>query len=211
MTKPATIRWVYPENQELSGPQHARSSCRSLMAMECAQSVVGVYHTMTQAEEAVHTLDQAGFPVKHISIVTQNLVSHTAIHGYITPGDDLTPRGAAAGAWLGGLGSVLIGAAFLWAPGFGSLLVLGRLAALLLAGVEGALVGAAAGGLLGALVSWGIAEEHILDYAQQVQGGKHLVIAYGTSADVARAHAILQDTQAGALHLHTVLRAGGHP
>jgi uncharacterized membrane protein len=202
MTQPATTRQFSPENQELGGPQHARPPSLPIVAMDCVQSVVGIYDTMTQAEEAVHRLDQAGFPVKHISIVTQNLASNATIHGYITPGDDLTPRGAAAGAWLGGLGSVLLGAACLWAPGFGSLLVLGRLATLLLAGVEGALVGAAAGGLLGALVNWGIAEEHILDYAQQVQGGKHLVIAYGTSTDVAQAHAILQDTNAGALHLH---------
>ena len=48
-------------------------------------SVVGIYDTMAQAEEAVHTLDQAGFPVKHISIVTQSLASDKTIHGYITP------------------------------------------------------------------------------------------------------------------------------
>ena len=53
-----------------------------------------------EAEEAVHTLDQAGFPVKHVSIVTQNLASDKTMHGYITPGDDLTPRGAATGAWV---------------------------------------------------------------------------------------------------------------
>jgi hypothetical protein len=76
-------------------------------------SVVGIYDTMAQAEEAVHTLDQAGFPVKHISIVTQSLASNKTVHGYITPGDDLTPRGAAIGAWMGGLLSVLIGTAFL--------------------------------------------------------------------------------------------------
>jgi hypothetical protein len=32
-------------------------------------SVVGIYDTMAQAEEAVYTLAQAGFPVQHISIV----------------------------------------------------------------------------------------------------------------------------------------------
>ena len=166
------------------------------------RSVVGIYDTMARAEEAVHMLDQAGFPVKHVSIVTQNLASDKTMHGYIMPGDDLTARGAATGAWMGGLLSVLIGVAFLWVPGFGPLLVVGRLAALLLAGVEGTLMGAATGSLLGALVSWGIAEEHILDYEQQVQGGKHLVIAYGTTAEVAQAHAILQGTAAGALHVH---------
>jgi hypothetical protein len=165
-------------------------------------SVVGIYETMAQAEEAVHTLDQAGVPVKHVSIVTQSLTSDQTLHGYITPGDDLTPRGAATGAWMGGLLSLLIGAAFLWVPGFGPLVVLGRLATLLFIGVEGTLMGAATGSLLGALANWGIAEEHILDYEQQVQGGKHLVIAYGTAEEVAQAHAILQGTAVGALHVH---------
>jgi hypothetical protein len=86
--------------------------------------------------------------------------------------------------------SVLIGAAFLWVPGFGPLLVVGRLAALLLAGVEGA------------LANWGIAEEHILDYEKRLREGKHLVIAYGTAEEVARAHDILQGTTAGALRAH---------
>jgi len=165
-------------------------------------SVVGSYDTMDQAEEAVHTLNRAGFPVKHVSIVTQNLASDKTIHGYITPGDDLTVRGAATGAWIGGLLSLFIGTAFLWIPGFGPLLVVGRLAALLLAGVEGTMVGVAAGSLLGALASWGIAEERILDYEKQLREGKHLVIAYGTAEEVDKAHAILQETDVGALHMH---------
>lgn len=166
------------------------------------RSVVGVYYTMAQAEEAVHRLERAGFPVKHISIVTQNLASDKTTHGYITPGDDLTVHGAATGAWVGGLLSLLMGAAFLWIPGFGPLLVVGRLAALLLAGVEGTMVGAATGSLLGALANWGIAEEHILDYEKQLRAGKHLVIAYGTAEEVAKAHAILWGTDVEALHTH---------
>jgi len=98
--------------------------------------------------------------------------------------------------------SLLIGSAFLWLPGFGPLLVIGRLAALLLAGVEGTMVGAATGSLLGALANWGIAEEHILDYEKQLREGKHLVIAYGTAEEVDKAHAILQETEVGALHVH---------
>ena len=167
------------------------------------RSVVGIYDTMAQAEEAVHRLDRAGFPVKHISIVTQDLTSDNTTHGYIMPGDDLAVRGAVTGAWIGGLVSLLIGSAFLWLPGFGPLLVIGRLAALLVAGVEGTMLGAAAGSLLGSLANWGIAEEHILDYEKQLRAGKHLVIAYGTAEEVDKAHAILQETDASALHLHT--------
>jgi hypothetical protein len=162
-----------------------------------------MYEMMAQAEAAVRALDHAGFPIKHISIVTQNLASEKATHGYITPGDDLTPHGAATGAWVGGLCGVLIGAAFLWVPGFGPLLVVGRLAALLLASVEGTLAGIGAGAFLSALQNWGISEEHIFDYETQVQGGKHLVIAYGTAEEVEQAHAILQGTDAGTLRVHT--------
>jgi len=64
------------------------------------------------------------------------------------------------------------------------------------------LLGAATGSLLGALANWGIAEEHILDYERQVKSGKHLVIAYGTAEEVARAHAILQGTAVGAVRIH---------
>ena len=115
------------------------------------RSVVGVYESLAQAEEAVHTLDRAGFPVQHVSIVTQHLASDQTMHGSITPGAASIPRDAAVGAWVGGLLSLLVGVASLWVPGFGPLLLLGRLASLLLLGAEGALVGAAAGSFLGVL------------------------------------------------------------
>jgi uncharacterized membrane protein len=167
------------------------------------QSVVGLYDTMELAEEAVHKLHDDGFPIKHVSIVTQNLASEKQTHGLITAGEDLTVHGAATGAWVGGLFTLLVGAAFLWIPGFGPLLVAGRLAALLLAGMEGAVAGAAAGGLLGALVNWGIAEEHILEYKNKLRGGKYLLIAHGYAEDIAQAHAILQGTNARELRIHT--------
>ena len=148
-------------------------------------------------------LDREGFPVKHVSIVTQNLGGIKNPQGFITPENDLTKRGTVTGAWIGGLCSLLVGAAFLWIPGVGPLLIAGRLAALLFAGIEGALAGAASGGLLGALTNWGIAEAHILDCEKYLQGGKYLVIAYGNAEEVAHAHAILQGTAAEELRVHT--------
>jgi hypothetical protein len=157
---------------------------------------------MEQAEEALHKLYDEGFPLKHVSIVAQHPAGGQGIHGWITTGEDLTPYGAATGAWVGGLLSLLVGAAILWIPQVGSLLVVGRLAGLLLASVEGALAGAAAGSFLGALANWGVAEEHILDYEKQVQGGNYLVIVHGDAEEIAQAHAVLQGTTAGKLHLH---------
>jgi uncharacterized membrane protein len=165
------------------------------------RSVVGIYHTMSAAEEAVHTLDRAGFPLKQVSIVAQNLESEKEIQGYITAGD-VAASGAGTGAWVGGLFGLLVGAAFIWVPGFGPLLVAGPLAAVLLGGVEGAVVGAASGGLLGALVGWGISKQHILKYEEKVKSGKYLVIAHGDAETVSKAHTILEGTNVEELVVH---------
>jgi hypothetical protein len=165
-----------------------------------------MYHTVEQTEEAVNKLNEEGFPIKHVSVVTQSLASSKGLHGFITTDSDVTKRSVVTGAWVGGLFSMLVGAAFLWVPGFGPLLVAGRLAVLLLAAVEGALAGVAAGGVLGALVNWGIAEEHILDYEKALQGGTYLLIVHGTAEEMAQAYRILQDATEGKLHIHTGTR-----
>ncbi len=154
------------------------------------QSVVHVYHNLTEAEEAVKRLIDQKFPANQISIVTQNLETEKQVHGFITAGD-IAKEGAGTGAWMGGLFGVLMGAAFIFVPGFGPLVVAGPFAAALLGGVEGAAVGAAGGGLLGALVGWGVSKEHILKYEEVVKGGNYLVIANGDEAQVNQAKAIL--------------------
>src|SRR5919197_5614620 len=75
------------------------------------QSVVGVYDTMAQAEGALRKLDEAGFPITHVSIVSQNPQSEKEVVGYITVAD-VAQKGFITGAWAGGLLSLLAGAAF---------------------------------------------------------------------------------------------------
>jgi hypothetical protein len=165
------------------------------------QSVIGVYGDMPQAEDAVRALDNGGFPIRQISVVAQDLQSEKQVHGYVTAGD-LAKGGATTGAWVGGLFGLLVGAAFIWVPGFGPLLVAGPLAAMLLGGIEGALAGAAGGGLMGALVGWGVSDKHILKYEEHVKGGKYLVIAHGTSDQVMMARDILRHTDVEEVNVH---------
>ena len=168
------------------------------------QSIVGVYDTMVQAEGAVRKLDEAGFPITHVSIVSQNLQSEKEVVGYVTVAD-VAQRGLITGAWAGGLLSTLAGVAFLWIPGFGPLLVAGRLASLLLgvlSGIEGAVFGAAYGGVLGTLAGWGVSKEHVFKYEEHVRAGKHLVIVHGNAEAVAHARSILRDTRPTALQVH---------
>lgn len=165
-------------------------------------SVVGIYKSIADAEDAIEKLNSGGFPINQVSIVAQDLESERQVHGFVTTGD-VAKTGATAGAWMGGLFGVLIGAAFVWVPGFGPLLVAGPLAAALLGGIEGAVVGAAGGGLLGSLVGWGVSNQHILKYEEIVKGGKYLVIAHGTEEEVMVAHKLLDQTNTDELNVHT--------
>ncbi|MBX0328441.1 hypothetical protein K2Z83_12215 [Oscillochloris sp. ZM17-4] len=165
------------------------------------QSTIGTYATLDAAEQAVHTLGEGGFPIRQVSILSQDMQSERVVHGYITAGD-VAKQGAGVGAWTGGLFGILMGAAFIWVPGFGPLLVAGAFAGVLLGGIEGAAVGAATGGALGALAGWGVSKQHILKYEEQLKAGKYLVIAHGSDAEVAQARTLLGQTDAAALDVH---------
>jgi uncharacterized membrane protein len=165
------------------------------------QSVIGVYNTMSEAEQAVQALDKGSFPIKQVSIVAQDMQSEKEVHGYVTAGD-VARAGANSAAWVGGFFGLLVGAAFIWVPGFGPLLVAGSFASMLLGSMEGVIAGAASGGLLGALVGWGVSKQHIIKYEEHLKSGKYLLMAHGNAEEVARAHTILQSTGAADLTHH---------
>jgi len=167
------------------------------------QSIAGIYNTMSAAEDALAQLDKRQFPLEKVSILAQNLESEKQVHGYVTTGD-VAANSAKTGAWVGGLFGILVGAAFIWVPGFGPLLVAGPFAAALLGGLEGAVLGAAGAGLLGALVGWGVSKKHILKYEESLRGGKYLLIIHGTPEEVEQAQAILNQTDVAELNVHDV-------
>jgi hypothetical protein len=165
-------------------------------------SVVGIYTSMDAAEDAVRQLGQGGFPIQNVSIIARDLGTESKVHGFVTS-CDVAKSSARTGAWVGGIFGLLAGAAFLWVPGVGPLVVAGSLASVLLGGVEGAVAGAATTGVLGWLFSLGIGKQHILKYEQSVQAGKYLVIAHGSPDDVAKAKQVLAGTQPAELNVHT--------
>ena len=164
-------------------------------------SVVGIYTSMDAAEDAVRQLGQSGLPIQHVSIIARDLGTESKVHGFVTS-CDVAKSSARTGAWVGGIFGLLAGAAFLWVPGVGPLVVAGSLASALLGGVEGAVAGAATTGVLGWLFSLGIGKQHILKYEQSVQAGKYLVIAHGSPDDVAKAKQVLAGTKPTELNVH---------
>jgi hypothetical protein len=120
---------------------------------------------------------------------------------------------ARTGAWVGGIFGLLAGAAFLWVPGFGPLVVAGSLTAALLGGVEGAETGAAATGVLGWLFSLGISRAQVLKYEESGKAGKYLVITHGSADDGTKAQQILAGTKPAELNVHeqAARPQGGRP
>jgi hypothetical protein len=152
------------------------------------QAVIAVFPDLAAAEKAVIELAKGDFPVDRISIVGQDLESEIRINGFVTTGDIAGPS-AATGAWVGGLFGVLSGAAMLFIPGLGPLVVLGPLAAAAVGAAEGALLGGAVGALLGHFV----AKQHLPKYEELVRTGNYLLVVHGTEEEVARAQRLLTE------------------
>src|SRR5262245_36765778 len=164
-------------------------------------SVVAIFPHIDQAEEAVQKLGQGGFPIQHVSIIAKDLGTEKKIHGFVTS-CDVAKGSARTGAWVGGIFGLLVGAAFLWVPGVGPLIVAGSLSSALLGGVEGAVAGAAVSGVFGWLASLGISKQHILKYEESVKAGQYLVIAHGSPDDAKKARGILAETRPAELNFH---------
>jgi hypothetical protein len=157
------------------------------------KGIIGVYDSLSKAKDAVHQLGRGGFPIKQVSVLVQSLEDESQVHGYITAGN-AARAGGCKDIWAGGLFEPLAGAAFLWMPGFGSLLVAGPLAVKLLDSVERTLAASEHGDVLGILAAWGVPWRHIVQYEQDLKAAKCLVVAHGNAAEGARAIDILEAT-----------------
>jgi len=159
--------------------------------MSKSDSVVAIYHTHTDAEAAIQSLQRAGFSMKNLSIVGKDYHTDEHVVGYYNAGDRMKYWGG-AGAFWGGVWGLLFGSAFFWVPGIGPLLMAGPIVASIVAALESAV---AVGGLsaLGAgLYSLGIPKNTVLQFEAAVKSDKFLVIAHGTVDELAKAKGVMQ-------------------
>jgi hypothetical protein len=168
-----------------------------------ANSLIAVYKTVADAETAVKSLRDGGYPINEVSIIAKDLKDSHRLHAYVTSSDEAT----ATGAFFGGIFGLLAGAAFVWAPGFGPLVVAGTIAAEVLGFFEGAAAGAIVAGMLGWLVKFAVSEEKIWKYEHAVKAGKALVAVTGPEELIPKAHAILERTSPEQLELHAPVTA----
>ena len=119
--------------------------------MSETNSVVAIYDTHTQAEEAVKELQRSGFDMKKMSIVGKDYHTDEHVVGYYNTGDRMKYWGK-LGAFWGGLWGMLFGAAAFAIPGVGPVLVAGPLVAWIVGALEGAVVVGGMGNIWGGLI-----------------------------------------------------------
>jgi len=157
-------------------------------------AVFGIYASTMQAERAVDTLVQAGFPGSDISVL---MPDSRGTKDFAHEKDTKAPEGTAAGVTAGGvIGAglgVLAGVGALAIPGIGPFIAAGPI----MAGLAGLGVGGAVGGLIGALVGMGIPEYEAKRYEGRIKsGGILLSVHCDTSQEIKSAKELLKGTGA---------------
>jgi uncharacterized membrane protein len=168
------------------------------------QRAVGLFSSRAEAEQAMYKLRDSGFNMDHISVVAKSGDGLKEISGHDRTYDgaqsDAKPKseqakggagaGAKAGAATGGAIGLVGSLGVLAIPGIGPVAEVGFLLANTLLGGG---IGAAGGGLLGALIGWGVPEDRAKHYDDRVHNhGDYLVMLEGSESEMRSAESILR-------------------
>ena len=176
--------------------------------MSDLSTVVAVYGTHVEAEEAVKQLQRGGIDMQTLSIVGKD--THTDEHavGYYNTGDRMKYWGKTGLG--GGLWGMLFGSAFFFIPGIGPLLAAGPLVAWIVGALEGAVVVGGLSAVGAGLVSIGIPKDSVVQYELALKTDQYLLVIRDTADEVAKAKDIIGTTRPihSALHSTEVAAAG---
>ena len=156
--------------------------------------MVAVYPSLREAGEAVNSFLRSEFDMKKVSLVGKELQFEETVVGYYTVGNQVKYWGE-KGAFWGSIWRVLVGWAFFFIPGVGTVLVAGPMEGWILKALEDA---AAIGGLsvLGtALYGIDIPKDSAMDYETAIKEDKFLLIVYGVEGEIARARDLVKATR----------------
>ena len=152
------------------------------------QTVTYVYDDPSLAGQAVRALEAAGFTESEISIVRQDAETTEWTIDRDDPVGDGATTGASVGLAAGAGAGLLASLGLIAIPGLGPLVAAGVLATTLAAGAAGAV----GGGIIGALIDYGISEEEAPIYAENLRRGGTLVSVRANDARVEEAELIMQ-------------------
>ncbi len=150
-------------------------------------TVLGTFAQETGATGALNALREAGFRPEQVSVISRDTATAAQLAADADMVADEAGRGAMAGTLLGGLAGWLIGLSAFAIPGVGPIVGAGIIGATL----AGAGLGAAAGGFVGALGTYGIPDVEARGYEEALKQGHVLLSVHANgNSEAARARAI---------------------
>ena len=164
--------------------------------MRDSKGTVAAYDTHAQAEAAIKELQRSGFDMTRLSIVGKGYRTEEHPTGFYSTWDRMKVWGG-YGAFWGAIWGGLVGAVFLWIPGFGPIEPAGPLIHALAAAGEGAVLIGGIAMLGAALVSLGMPRNATVKYETEVRAERYLVVVHGDSESVAEARSLLGDHDGG--------------
>ena len=173
-------------------------------------SIVAVFADHSAAEAAVKKLAAGGFDMKELSVVGKGYHTEEKVVGFYSNGDRITFWGA-RGAFWGGLWGLFFGGLFLTVPILGHVVVLGYLAATLVSGIESAALVGGMSAIGAALYGLGVPKDSVLQYETAVKADRFLVMAHGSTAQIASAKAILARLAPSQLEIHSPATEASSP
>ncbi|MHB8970761.1 MAG: general stress protein [Pirellulaceae bacterium] len=159
------------------------------MSVASCSTVVGVFNERSEADRAIDDLVKAGFRNDQIGVVTRDPQRKTVVkkeeEEAETHAASTAATGAVAGAGIGGLVGLGVLAGVI--PVIGPAIAAGTLGTIL----SNAAGGAAIAGLSGALIGWGVPEEHAKYYDDELRSGR-IVVTVHTDDGCDKARTILE-------------------
>jgi uncharacterized membrane protein len=169
--------------------------------MKEPNTIIAVYLRHEEADTAVKALAKAGLDVKNISVVGKGYHTEEKVTGVYSMGDRIKLWGAQGAMW-GGLWGLLLGGLFMVVPVVGQMVVLGHLASVVVAGIEGAVLVGGLSAIGAALASIGIPDDKIVGYEAALKADSYLVMAHGSATEVDLARSVLKDSDPSRLDIY---------
>jgi uncharacterized membrane protein len=157
-------------------------------------TMIAVYDTHLEAENAVRELQRSGFDMRNLSIVGKDYQKEEEVVGYYNMGDRMKAWGK-TGAFWGGLWGLMFGSAFFFIPGIGPLLAAGPLVGWIVGALESAAVVGGLSALGAGLYSIGIPKDSVIEYEAKIKADKFIIIAHGPAQEMVKGKDTLARTK----------------
>ncbi len=169
---------------------------------DATDSIVAVFADHQAAEAAIKKLAEDGFAMKNLSVIGKGYHSEEKVVGFYNAGDRIKFWGT-RGAFWGGLWGWFFGGLFVTTPILGPVVVLGYLASIIVAAIEGAVIVGGISAVGAALCSIGVPKDSVIDYESDVKADRFVVMAHGSPSEMDRAKDIMGSIRPSRLGVHT--------